>query len=80
MAPIAFTYNTSVHRSIKATPFFLTHGVDAWYPSFPNPVTTDQTLLQRIKNGRVVQHAAALQADSCAAQLGCHRAGGAAIQ
>jgi len=37
MAPMAFAYNTSVHRSIKTTPFFLTHGVDARYPSFPNP-------------------------------------------
>ena len=37
MAPMAFAYNTSVHRSIKTTPFFLTHGVEPRYPSFPNP-------------------------------------------
>ena len=34
---MAFAYNTSVHRSIKTTPFFLTHGVEPRYPSFPNP-------------------------------------------
>jgi hypothetical protein len=37
MAPMAFAYNTSVHRSIKTTPFFLTHGVEPRYPSFRNP-------------------------------------------
>ena len=37
MAPMAFAYNTSVHRSIKTTPFFLTFGVEPRYPSFPNP-------------------------------------------
>ena len=37
MAPMAFAYNTSLHRTIKATPFFLTFGVEPRYPSFPNP-------------------------------------------
>ena len=37
MAPMAFAYNTSVHRLIKTTPFFLTYGVEPRYPSFPNP-------------------------------------------
>jgi hypothetical protein len=37
MAPMAFAYNTSTHRSIKTTPFFLTHGVEPRYPSLPNP-------------------------------------------
>ena len=37
LAPLAFSYNTSLHRSIKATPYFLTYGQDARAPSFPNP-------------------------------------------
>ena len=37
MAPMAFAYNTSLHRSIKSTPFFLTYGTQPRYPSFPNP-------------------------------------------
>jgi hypothetical protein len=37
MAPMAFAYNTSLHRTIKSTPFFLTFGVEPRYPSFPNP-------------------------------------------
>jgi transposase InsO family protein len=37
MAPMAFAYNTSLHRSIKSTPFFLTFGSEPRYPSFPNP-------------------------------------------
>jgi hypothetical protein len=34
---MAFSYNTSLHRSIQATPYFLTYGQDARLPSFPNP-------------------------------------------
>ena len=37
MAPMAFAYNTSVHRSIKTTPVFLNYGAELRYPSFPNP-------------------------------------------
>ena len=37
LAPLAFSYNTSLHRSVKATPYFLTYGQDARAPSFPNP-------------------------------------------
>ena len=37
MAPLTFAYNTSLHRTIKSTPFFLTYGVDHRAPSFPNP-------------------------------------------
>ncbi len=34
---MAFSYNTSLHRSIQATPYSLTYGQDARLPSFPNP-------------------------------------------
>jgi transposase InsO family protein len=37
MAPMAFAYNTALHRSIKTTPFFLTFGVEPRVPSFPTP-------------------------------------------
>ena len=37
IAPMAFAYNTALHRSIKATPFFLTYGIDPRLPSFPDP-------------------------------------------
>jgi hypothetical protein len=32
-----FSYNTSFHRSVKNTPFFLTYGIEPRLPSFPNP-------------------------------------------
>jgi transposase InsO family protein len=37
LAPLAFSYNTSLHRTTKATPFSLTFGQEARLPSFPNP-------------------------------------------
>ena len=37
LAPLAFSYNTSLHRTTKATPFSLTYGEEARIPSFPNP-------------------------------------------
>ena len=37
MAPMAFAYNTALHRSIKATPFFLTYGIEPRLPAFPTP-------------------------------------------
>ena len=37
IAPMAFAYNTALHRSIKSTPFFLTYGIDARLPSLPDP-------------------------------------------
>jgi IS30 family transposase len=37
MAPLAFAYNTALHRSIKCTPFFLAYGVEPRLPSMPTP-------------------------------------------
>jgi len=37
IAPLMFSYNTSFHRSVKNTPFFLTFGIEPRLPSFPNP-------------------------------------------
>jgi transposase InsO family protein len=37
LAPLAFSYNTSLHRTTKATPFALTFGQEARLPGFPNP-------------------------------------------
>jgi hypothetical protein len=34
---MSFSYNTSLHLPILATPFFLTYRQDARLPSFPNP-------------------------------------------
>ena len=37
LAPLMFCYNTSFHRSIKTTPYFLTYGQEPRLPSFPAP-------------------------------------------
>jgi len=37
LAPLMFSYNTSFHRSVKATPFFLTYGLEARQPGLPGP-------------------------------------------
>lgn len=37
LAPLAFSYNTSLHRTTKATPYALTYGEEARIPSFPTP-------------------------------------------
>jgi hypothetical protein len=34
---LAFAYNTSFHRSVRATPFSLTFGMEARLPSFFSP-------------------------------------------
>jgi hypothetical protein len=37
LAPLMFYYNTSFHRSIKSSPFFLTFGMEPQLPHLPIP-------------------------------------------
>jgi len=37
LAPLMFSYNTSFHRSIKNTPFYLTFGMEPRLPTLPTP-------------------------------------------
>jgi hypothetical protein len=37
LAPLMFSYNTSFHRSIKNSPFFLTFGMEPRHPTLPTP-------------------------------------------
>ena len=37
LAPLMFSYNTSYHRSVKNSPYFLTFGIEPRLPSFPAP-------------------------------------------
>ena len=37
LPPLMFVYNTSFHRSVKTTPFFLTFGMEPRHPSLPTP-------------------------------------------
>ena len=59
LAPLAFSYNTSLHRTTRATPFALTFGQEARLPSFPNPDIQRQygesppaEWMQRLQYGR----------------------------
>ncbi len=60
IAPLMFSYNTSFHRSIKTTPFFLTHGMEPRQPGFEaadirvkfeGPQSPEQ-MLQRLQKAR----------------------------
>ncbi len=60
---LAFAYNTSYHRSVEATQFCLTFGIEARLPSFFAPDiqrlhSTDNNLLDRLHAARrlAVQH------------------------
>ncbi len=37
LAPLMFSYNTSFHRSVKNTPFYLTFGMEPRLPNLPTP-------------------------------------------
>ena len=39
LAPLMFSYNTSFHRSIKNTPFYLTFGMEPRLPALPTPAS-----------------------------------------
>jgi transposase InsO family protein len=60
---LAFAYNTSYHRSVKATPFSLTFGIEArlplfFAPNFQHLHGADSDLLERLQAARrlAVQH------------------------
>jgi hypothetical protein len=57
---LMFAYNTSFHRSIQATPFSLTYGLEACLPTFfapdicgmHGPDSTDTNILQTLHHTR----------------------------
>ena len=71
LAPLAFSYNTSLHRTTRATPFALTFGQEARLPSFPNPDIQRQygesqpsEWLQRLQYGRQLAARQSMKATS----------------
>jgi len=62
LAPLMFSYNTSFHRSIKTTPFFITFGIEPRMPGFPQTdvrrkfygETNTDDLLRRLQTAREV--------------------------
>jgi hypothetical protein len=55
-----FAYNTSFHRSVQATPFSLTYGIEARLPAFfapdfrhlHDPDSANNNLLSMLQNAR----------------------------
>jgi hypothetical protein len=55
LALMAFTYNTSFHRTINSTPFKVTYGIDARTPDFePKQLYGEDYLLNFIKECKSV--------------------------
>jgi hypothetical protein len=60
IAPLMFSYNTSFHRSVQNSPYFLTFGMEPRLPAFPAPDLRRQfsgnlpadEMFQRLQNAR----------------------------
>jgi transposase InsO family protein len=73
LAPLMFSYNTSLHRSIKAMPFYLTYGMKPRLPGLPiSPVQYGETpaaeMLQTLQHARQLALEHNEQASAAAAQ------------